>query len=336
MKAAVYRRYGGPEVVMLSQLPDPMPQANEIRIRVHATTVNRTDCGFRSAEYFISRLFSGLFKPKYSVLGCEFAGVIDQVGPEVVRFKVGDAVFGYDDKYFGGHAEFKIMCEDQAVDLLPQGFDFPQAAALTEGSHYALGNIRAAGVKSGDYVLVYGATGAIGSAAVQLLKHFGAFVVAVSNTKNMSLISELGADEVIDYQKENFTHSKHRFDFVFDAVGKSSFAASKPVMTPKGIYISTELGKRWENIGYALLAPFSKRQKVLFPIPSINLEDVAFLRDLASHGVFKPVVDRIYPFEALTEAYQYVETGQKTGNVVLRIIPTDSESLTDSGPDQVR
>lgn len=336
MKAAIYTHYGGPEVVRIGQMPEPVPQANEIRIRIYATTINRTDCGFRSAEYFVSRLFSGLFRPRQQVLGCEFAGVIDQVGEQVSRFKVGDAVFGYDDKSFGGHAEFKVIHEDHAVDLLPQGWDFSHAAAMTEGSHYALGNIRAAKIKPGDVTLVYGATGAIGSAAVQLLKHFGAYVVAVSNTKNLELVRSLGADEVIDYQNEDFTRTQHRFDFVFDAVGKSSFAVCKPLMTSKGVYISTELGERWENIGYALLAPFSKSQKVLFPIPGINLEDVAFLRKLALHGAFKPVVDRIYPFEALTEAYQYVETGQKTGNVVLRIIPVDPTSLTDSGPDKIR
>lgn len=319
MYAGIYKKYGDPEVVRVEKVPDPLPQEDEILIKVITSTVNRTDCGFRSAEYFISRLFSGLLRPKHQVLGCEFAGIVIEVGANCTRFKKGDQVFGYDDEAFGGHAELKVISEDKAVGLIPDGVSFEQAAALTEGSHYALGNIRAAKVKSGDKVLVYGATGAIGSAAVQLLKHFGAFVVAVSNTKNIGLVKSLGADEVIDYQTADFRDTPHQFEFIFDAVGKSSFRTCKPLLRPKGIYISTELGKNWENLGYAFSGLFSSGKKVLFPIPSMKQEDVELLSSLAERGSFRPVIDREFTLQDLVKAHTYVETGQKTGNVIIKI-----------------
>ncbi|MGJ1265350.1 NAD(P)-dependent alcohol dehydrogenase [Sphingobacterium spiritivorum] len=320
MKAAVYTRYGKPEVVNVGKIPTPSPRNNEVLVRIHATTVNRTDCGFRSAEYFVSRLFSDLFKPRNKVLGCEFAGVVEAIGNEVKNFKVGDNVFGYDDDGFGCHAEYKVIRENKAITLMPRGLDFQTAAALTEGSHYALCNISAAKVKVGDAVLVYGGTGAIGSAAVQFLKIWGAYVVAVSNTKNVGLVKSLGADEVIDYETEDFTRITHRFDFVFDAVGKSSFGQCKPLMKPKGIYISTELGKGSQNIWLALITPLLGRKKVLFPIPVIQRDDVLYLRDLAQQGSFKPVIDRSYALDDIVEAYRYVETRQKTGNVIINVL----------------
>ncbi len=319
MKAAVYTRYGGPEVVSLLDVPVPIPKNNEVLIKVHASTVNRTDTGFRSAEYFISRLFSGLLSPKLRILGCEFAGEITAKGYEVQLYNVGDRIFGFDDSKFGGHAEYKVISEVGAMAKIPQGMDYYEAVAMTEGSHYALGIIKAAKVKAGDIVLVYGATGAIGSAGVQLLKHLGAFVVAVANTQNIELVKSLGADEVIDYQKQDFTKTAHCFDFVFDAVGKSSFGQCKPLMKPQGIYISTELGKRWENIWLAMTTPWGKGKKVLFPLPSTRKEDALYFRDLAEQGSFRPVIDRQYSLKDIVEAHQYVELGQKTGNVIISI-----------------
>ncbi len=317
MRAMVYTKYGPPEVVRLLEVTKPVPKAHEVLIKVHATTVNRTDCGFRSANYFVSRFFSGLFSPKIKTLGCEFAGEVEAVGEDVTAFQPGDRVFGFDDTAFGGHAEYKVIVASGALATIPDGMDYAHAAALTEGSHYALGGIRAAQVKEGDTVMVYGATGAIGSAAVQLLKYFGAYVIAVSNTKNIGLVASLGADEVIDYESEDFTKTAHRFDFILDAVGKSSFAQCKPLLKDKGIYISTELGKNSENIFLALITPIGKGKKVLFPLPTISKSDVLFLKGLAETGDFKPVIDRQYPFEQVVEAYRYVETGQKTGNVVI-------------------
>jgi NADPH:quinone reductase-like Zn-dependent oxidoreductase len=319
MRASVNTIYGPPEVVSIQQLEVPAPGEHEVLIRVQATTVNRTDCGFRSAEYFISRFFSGLLRPKNKTLGCEFAGIVEVCGGQVSRFAVGDKVFGFNDSRFGAHAEYMLMEEEGAMATLPEGLSFEQAAPICEGAHYALGNIRAAKVSSGQQVLVYGATGAIGSAAVQLLKHFGAQVTAVCGSRHVRLVQSLGADRVIDYQKEDFTKAGDGYDFIFDAVGKSSFAQCKPLLNPKGIYISTELGKHSANIFLALTTPFLGGKRVLFPLPSISQEDVLFLKGLVEVGKFRPLIDRQYPLERIVDAYRYVETGQKVGNVVISL-----------------
>ena len=319
MRAAINTEYGPPEVVKLQEVEKPVPKENEVLIKVYAATVNRTDCGFRSADYLITRLFSGLRRPKFQTLGNEFAGVIEAIGPEVKLFAVGDKVFGYNDKRCGAHAEYLTMGAQDAIATMPRNWSFEQAAPLCEGAHYALCDIRAAKVKSGQNMLVYGATGAIGSAAVQLGKFFGATVTAVCNTPNVALVKSLGADVVIDYTQQNFTKTDQAFDFVFDACGKSSFAACKPLLTKNGIYISTELGYRGANIFLALLTPLLGGKKVLFPIPTMTQADVILLKELAEAGHFKPVVDRQYPLEKIVEAYRYVEAGQKIGNVILTL-----------------
>lgn len=320
MRAIVYTAYGPPEVAQLKELPKPSIKDNEVLIKVYCSTVNRTDSGFRSAEYVISRFWSGLFKPKFPVLGSEFAGVIEATGKNVSAYKKGDKVFGFNDQTFGGHAEYVAMPENAAMAIIPEHLSFEEAAALTEGSHYALVDIRAAKVEAGQNAMVYGATGAIGSAAVQLLKYFGAHVTAVANTKNVALVKSLGADVVIDYQTEDFTQTKTKFDFIFDAVGKSSFGQCKPLLKEKGIYISTELGKNGENIWLALLTPLRGGKKLLFPLPTITKNDVEFLGELAQQGKFKPVIDRSFTMEQIVEAYHYVQSGQKTGNVILKIV----------------
>lgn len=319
MKAAVYEKYGPPEVVRVKEIAIPQPKGNELLIKVYASTVNRTDCGFRSAEYFVSRFFSGLFKPKFSVLGCEFAGIVEETGTEVTKFKNGDRVFGFNDETFGCHAEYMVISENKALATIPDSLSYEDAAPITEGSHYALESIRAAKVKAGDTVMVYGATGAIGSAAIQLLKHLGAHVTAVCNTKNVGLIKSLGADVVIDYQTEDFTKTDIKFSFIFDAVGKSSFKECKPLLTEKGIYISTELGKNGENIWLALTTPLSGGKKVLFPLPGISQDDVNYLKFLVESGEFRPVIERHYNLDDIVDAYKYVETGQKTGNIIINI-----------------
>lgn len=319
MKAAVHTRYGPPDVVQVRKVTKPVPNAHEILVRVRASTVNRTDCGFRSAAYFVSRFFSGLFKPKQQTLGCEFAGVVEAVGQDVTAFTVGDRVFGFNDARFGGHAEYLTVGEREAVVPMPAGMAFEEAAALTEGAHYALCNLRAAKVRPGHRVLVYGATGAIGSAAVQLLKHFGASVTAVCATPHVGLVGSLGADRVVDYTREDFTKTGETYHFVFDAVGKSSFGACKPLLRKGGVYISTELGKRGDNVFRALLGPLQGDRRVLFPLPQTRVEDLVFLKELAEAGRFKPVIDRTYPLAQIVEAYRYVETGQKIGNVVITV-----------------
>ncbi|MFN8323458.1 MAG: NAD(P)-dependent alcohol dehydrogenase [Chitinophagales bacterium] len=319
MRAIVYHQYGPPEVARLEEFAKPVPLSNEVLVKVYASTVNRTDSGFRSAEYFISRFWSGLLRPKFPILGCEFAGVVEATGEEVTIFQKGDRVFGFNDHTFGGHAEYLTISETGAITTMPDEISFDTAAALTEGAHYALVDIKAAQVKPGQQVLVYGATGAIGSAAVQLLKHFGAVVTAVCNSRHVALIKSLGADTVIDYQTQDFTQTDVLFDFIFDAVGKSSFGQCKPLLTEQGIYISTELGKNGENLLYALTTSWGRGKKLLFPMPSISQQDVIFIKELVQRGEFKPVIDRTYRLDQIVEAYRYVESGQKTGNVILKI-----------------
>lgn len=319
MRAIIHTKYGAPEVARLMEITKPIPTDKEVLVRIFATTVNRTDCGFRSAEYFISRFWSGLIRPKYKTLGCEFAGEIEEIGKNVKSFNLDDKVFGYNDTKFGGHAEYLTMAEDEAIAIMPNNLTYEEAAPITEGAHYALGNIRASKIRRGQNALVYGATGAIGSSAVQILKHLGVHVTAVCNTKNVELIKSLGADHVIDYQTQDFTKTESKFDFVFDAVGKSSFKQCKPLMTGKGIYISTELGKNAENIFLALTTPIFGGKKVLFPIPTIKKEDLEYLKELVESGKYRPLIDRTYKLEDIVEAYTYVETGQKTGNVVIKI-----------------
>ena len=276
MRAVVHKIYGPPKVAVLTEIDKPLAKVNELLVKVYASTVNRTDAGFRTAEYFISRFWSGLFKPKFQTLGCEFAGVVEAIGKDVTTFKVGDKVFGFNEATFGGHAEYLTVAEKAAVTQMPANVDFYEAAPISEGAFYALNIIKAANIIPGQEVLVNGATGAIGSAAVQLLKYYGAQVTAVCNTKNVERVKSLGADFVIDYQTQDFTHTTTRFSFIMDAVGKSSFGACKPLLTDKGIYISTELGKCGENIFLALITPLLGGKKVLFPIPAIKKEDIIF------------------------------------------------------------
>lgn len=319
MKAIVYTNYGPPEVAKLAEIEKPVPKDNEVLIKVHASTVNRTDCGFRSAEYFIVRFFSGLIRPKNKTLGCEFAGEIEAIGKDVILFKPGERVFGYNDIRFGAHAQYMVMAENDPILSMPANITYDEAAPITEGAHYALCDVRAAKIQSGQNILINGATGSIGSAAVQLVKYLGADVTAVCDTKNVDLIKSLGANVVIDYKKEDFTKLKQTFDVVFDAVGKSSFGKCKPLLKKGGIYMSTELGYMSQNPFLALITPLLGGKKVLFPMPTISKDDVAFLKELVVNGDFKPVIDRRYPLEQIVEAYRYVETGQKTGNVVITI-----------------
>jgi NADPH:quinone reductase-like Zn-dependent oxidoreductase len=260
-----------------------------------------------------------LIRPKNKTLGCEFAGEIEAIGKDVKLFKPGERVFGYNDIRFGAHAQYMVMAENDPITTMPVNSSYEDAAPITEGAHYALCDIRAAKIQSGQNILINGATGAIGSAAVQLVKYLGAEVTAVCDTKNVDLVKSLGANVVIDYKKEDFTKLTQSFDVVFDAVGKSSFGKCKPLLKKGGIYMSTELGYMSQNPFLALITPLLGGKKVLFPMPAISKDDVAFLKELFENGDFKPVIDRRYPLEQIVDAYKYVETGQKTGNVVITI-----------------
>ena len=322
MKAAVQTRYGRPDVVRISEVGKPTPKHNEVLVKVHATTVNRTDCACRAAKPFFMRFFTGLIRPRATVLGNEFSGVVAAVGGGVTSFKVGDRVFGYNEGPFGAHAEYMAIPEDGSLAAMPVNVTYEEAAPSTEGSHYALTHIRAAKIQNGQDVLVYGATGAIGSAAVQLLKSLGANVTAVCDTDNLEMVRGLGANRVIDYTTEDFTNDEQAYDVVLDSVGKSSFSQCKRLLKPDGIYISSELGPHAQNPFLALIAPIHGGKKVMFPIPKHDQEMVRLFKDLIESGDFKPVIDRTYPLDQIVEAYRYVETGQKIGNVVISLEPS--------------
>jgi NADPH:quinone reductase-like Zn-dependent oxidoreductase len=320
MKAIVCPKYGPPSVLQLKEVEKPIPRDNEVLIRVHAATVNRTDCGFLRAKPFFIRFVSGLVRPKRKILGCEFAGEIEVAGKDVKSFMKADHVFGYSGVRFGAQAEYMTMPEQGMMTTMPANLTYEEAVPTSEGGHYALNNLRRANVRKGQRVLVNGATGAIGSAAVQLAKYYGAEVTAVCNANNVNLVKSLGADKVIDYIREDFTTSAQAYyDFVFDAVGKSSFGACKKLLKQGGIYCSTELGFLWQIPFLVLWTSVFGSKKVIFPIPKDSKEDMIFLKELIETGKFKPVIDRSYPLEKIVDAYNYVETGQKIGNVVITV-----------------
>ena len=319
MKAVVYTQYGSPDVLQFKEVEKPVPKDNEVLIKIIATTVNRTDCGFRQPEYLVVRLVCGLFKPKRMILGSELAGIVAKIGKNVKTFTLGDAVFGLSTFNFGAHAEYVCIAEEKSITTKPANKSFNEAAAVCDGGFLALAFIKKIDFTNSPNILINGASGSIGSASVQLAKHFGAKVTAVCNTKDFKLLKSLGADEVIDYTKEDFTENGQHYDVVIDAVGKSSFFRCRKILKPRGIYISTELGYLSQNIFHALLTPLFRGKKVLFPIPKDTKEDIIFLKELMESGKYKAVIDRIYPFEQIIEATRYVATGQKVGNVVISV-----------------
>jgi NADPH:quinone reductase-like Zn-dependent oxidoreductase len=318
VKAAVHTRYGPPEVVRLGEVPKPAPGADELLIKVHATTVNRTDCGFRAADPVIVRLFSGLTSPRHTILGSEFAGEVAAVGGDVTSFTEGDAVFGLSEEY-GAHAEHLSVPESAPVARKPAGVTHEQAAATCDGATLALTALRRAGLQRGQKILIHGASGAIGTAAVQLANHLGAEITAVCGTSNIELVRSLGADRVIDYTREDFAKDAQRYDVVFDAVGKSSFRRCRQLLERRGIFLFTDLGFLWHAPILVLLTRFMGTRRVIIPIPRPNQRDIVFLRDLVEQGALAPVIDRRYRLESIVDAYRYVETGQKTGNVVITV-----------------
>ncbi len=314
MKSFVNTEYGSVEVLELKEIAKPTPNDNDVLVKIKTTTVNRTDTGIRRAEYFIARFFTGFLKPKMHVLGSEFSGEVEVVGKSVKNFKVGDAVFGISAEKFGAHAEYLSISEDDTIALKPANLSFDEATCILEGPYLALNYLEKVKIKKGDKILINGASGSIGSSGVQLAKYFGAEVTAVTNTKNIQLAYDLGATQVIDYAKNDFTKIEDKFDFVFDAVGKSSLFKCKNIMKEKAVYFSTELGFMYQNV---FLPMFSK--KIIFPIPKVDREQILLFKEMAENGDLKAVIDRKYPFEQLKEAHRYVELGQKTGSVVINL-----------------
>ena len=324
MKAAVHTSYGPPDVVRIAEVEKPAPKHNELLVRVHATTVNRTDCGFRAARPFFVRLLTGVIRPRVMVLGTEFAGAVEGVGPGVTSFAAGDRVFGFKGVPFGAHAEYLTIPEDGLVATMPAGVTFEEAAPGTEGAHYALSFLRKARVRGGQDVLVIGATGAIGSAAVQLLKHLGAKVTAVCGPEHLELVKGLGADRVIDYTAQDFTRDTQRYDVVLDAVGKSSFLRCRRLLKPRGVYLSSEFGPLAQNLVLALVAPLRRGRKVMMNLGRDDPRMASYFQEVLESGAFRPLVDRRYRLDEIVEAYRYVETGRKLGNVVVSVAPSKS------------
>ncbi len=317
IKAVLRTKYGSPEVLTVGTAPKPEPNKDELLVRVHATTVNRTDCGILRGKPFPIRLFTGLLKPRSPVPGTDFAGAVEAVGPQVTDFKIGDRVWGFNDEGLASQAEYLTIKQHKGVVKIPEGIAYEEVVACAEGAHNAYNFINKVTIEPKAKVLVNGATGAIGSAAVQLLKYYGAHVTAVGNTPNIELVKSLGADEVIDYQRVNFTETDKRYDFILDAVGKSTFAECKHLLVPQGVYISSELGPNAQNVYLPLITKLTGGKRVVFPIPSNSRRTLNLMNELLTEGTFKAVIDRRYPMDAIQEAYRYVERGEKTGNVIV-------------------
>jgi NADPH:quinone reductase-like Zn-dependent oxidoreductase len=317
MRAVVYDRYGPPEVLRIEEVDRPVPKDNEVLIRIRAATVSRTDTGLRSAELFASRFISGLLRPKRRILGSDLAGEVEAVGATVTEFKVGDHAFGINPWKFGTHAEFICMPENAALAHMPAGMAFDEAAAVCDGAILALNALRPAHIRQGQRILVYGASGSIGTAGVQLARSFGADVTAVCKTKDFELVKSLGAEEVIDYTQEDFTKNGHLYDVIFDSVGKQSFSGCRDSLERGGFFVATD---HLHNLVLALWSARIGDKHVLFPIPpKFTKQDVVFLKELIEAGNYHAVIDRRYALEEVVEASRYVETKQKTGNVVLTI-----------------
>lgn len=325
MKAFVLTKYGNEQGLELKQIDKPGANKEEILVKVHAASVNRTDCAMMEAYPFVWRFYMGIVKPKKNmVLGTEFAGEIVEVGNNVSEFKIGDRVFGFHDQGASAHAEFTIVNVKKAVLKLPDDIDYEQAAVSVEGAHYAINFINKVKVNNNTKVMINGASGGIGSAAVQLCKNLGATISATCQTKDIELIKALGASKVIDYTKNDFTKDNEQYDFVFDTVGKSTFNKCKPILKPGGIYISSELGPGTQNIWLALFTPLTSMlpgkngKKVKFPTPVNIMDSLNIVKNLMKQNKFKPVIDRCYNFEQIPDAFNYVRQGLKTGNVGIR------------------
>ncbi|MBC7847773.1 MAG: NAD(P)-dependent alcohol dehydrogenase [Flavobacterium sp.] len=319
MKAIVYTKYGSPNILQLKEVEKPEPKHNEILIRIKATAVNSGDIRLRKADPFAVRFFFGLFKPKINILGGVFSGEIERIGSEVQRFKVGDEVFGHTDMSFGAYAGYNCFQENGSIALKPATITHQEAAVIPFGGVTALHFLKKATIQQGQKVLIFGASGAVGTAAVQLAKHFGAIVTGVCSTANIDLVQSLGADMVIDYTKQDFTKNGETYDVIFDTLNKMSISDSLRSLKSCGTLILSAAGLKemfeanWKSI------TSSKKIKVVTGIISHSAEDINFLKTLIEAGQLKPVIDRTYSLEQMAEAHAYVEKGHKKGNVAIEI-----------------
>src|SRR5436190_2314570 len=315
MKAAVRSKYGSPDVLRIQDIDKPTPKDDEVLIRVYAASVNRSDYHVLTGLPFVMRFFTGLFKPKLKVTGSDFAGEVEAIGINVRSFKIGDKVMGFGGGLgTGTHAQYVTFSENKRIVSIPGNITYEQAAACLEGTYYAAMGISQLKPSAGQKALVYGATGAIGSAYVQFLKYYGVYVTAVCGGENRELVRSWGADKIIDYKTEDFTKDKEQYDFVFDSVGKSTFLKCKHLLKKNGFYAPSGGAV---NLFWLLVAPLLGSKKVLFI--KDNKSNLSFIKELIEKGNFKPVVDRIYPLEKIAEAFTYVASGQKIGNVIIKM-----------------
>ena len=319
MKASVNKRYGAPDVLSICKIPTPKPKDDEIRIKIHTTTVGRTDSCALQAKPFFMRPYTGLLRPKRPVLGFDFAGTIEEVGKRVTNFKKGDRVFGLTPDGYGAHAEYLCIKENDAVCTMPSGMRYEEVV-VCEGAWYANTYLKKFNLKPGHKILIYGASGAIGTAAIQLSKFYGAKVTAVVPTKHIELAKRIGADRVVDYMTEDFTLIGDKFDFILDAVGKTTFFRCRPLLKPDGSYAATDLGPGWQNIFMALSSSLIRSGRVVFPTPRDSKSLVSFIKARLEAGEFYAVIDRRYLFRDIVDAYRYVETKQKAGIVIVEIL----------------
>jgi len=322
MKAIVYERYGPPEVLQLKEVEKPTPRDNEVLIKTHATTVTSGDWRVRSLNVpagfgLIMRLIFGVRRPKQPILGTELAGVVESVGKDVRKFKVGDQVFAFSDTAMGCYAEYKCMSEDGAMAIKPANLTYEEAAALSFGGTTALDFFRRGKLQSGEKVLVNGASGGVGTAAVQLARHLGADVTGVCSTANVELVRSLGASHVIDYTKEDFTQNGETYDLIVDTAGTAPFSRSKASLKERGRLLMV-LGGLPDMLRIPWVSMTSRKKVIAGPAAG-RAEDLRFLAGLAEAGEFKPVIDRCYPFEQIAEAHRYVDTGRKKGNVIITL-----------------
>jgi NADPH:quinone reductase-like Zn-dependent oxidoreductase len=324
MKAIIHTRYGPPDELQLQEVEKPVPGDNEVLIKIHASTVTTTDCNARNFTFvpksfkFFARLMFGFTKPKINILGIDLAGEIEAVGKDVKLFNVGDQVFGSPGTKFGGHAEYSCVPENGALAIKPADMRWEEAAAISLAGNTALFYIRdLAKIKAGQKILIHGASGAIGTYAVQLAKYYGAEVTGVCSATNAEMVKSLGAYKVIDYQREDFAKSNERYDFVFDVVGKTTFSQCKGILKPKGIYLENMLGL--DDILKMMWTSIIGGKKIKGGVSKETVENLYFLIELIESGTLKPVIDRSFPLEKTAEAFQYVEQGHKKGNVVISL-----------------
>ena len=318
MKAVIYTKYGSPEVLHLKEVEKPIPRANEVLIRIYATSVTSGDVRMRKADPWFVRLMLGLTRPKITILGVVLAGEIEAIGKDVTLFKEGDPVYGMTIKHFGAYAEYKCLPEDGILALKPVSLTYKEAAAMPFGDTTALHFLRKAKIKAGQKILIYGASGAVGTSAVQLSKYFGAEVTGVCSTANVAMVKSLGADKVIDYTKEDFSKNGEVFDIIFDTVGRSPFSTSVKSLKKNGYYLRV-VHMALSPVIRGLWVSLTSGKKVIGGVANVKAKDLVFLNNLIEAGHLKPVIDKSYPLEEIVEAHQYVEQGHKKGNVVITI-----------------